>query len=230
MLLYANGCSMTWGDELSDAAESSYPSLIAKSFGIDLFNASLGGSSNCRILRTSMHWICEYLQSGGGPEELFVLIGWSAPDRREFALSSEEHTPNLNRFWRTLHIHHEATDATPDLVQLRKLIIKSFWCDRETMTRFLITVNSLQSFLVSNSIRFCFSHAMPFCELHPELVPLTRSVNRDRFFHFMDPKMSFSSYSRDAGVPIGALLHPLEEGHKRWATCLLDFIREKRLL
>ena len=230
MLLYANGCSMTMGAELSDAAETSYPGLLAKSFGMELFSAAQGASSNCRVLRTSMLWISEYLQNGGRPEELFVLIGWSAPDRREFALSSEEHTPDLNLFWRNLHVHNQLPDATPDFIQLRKLILRSFWCDRESMTRFLIAINSLQSFLLSNSIRFCFSHAMPVCQLHPELVPLVRSVNRDRFFKFMDTSMDFFTYCTDAGVPVGTFGHPLEEGHRRWAARLSGFIKEKRLL
>lgn len=230
MLLYANGCSMTMGAELTDAAEASYPSLLAQSFGLQLFNAARGGSSNCRILRTSLLWISEYLQDGGRPDELFVLIGWSAPDRREFALSSEEHTPDLNLFWRNLDVHYQLHNVTSDLRRLRKLIMRSFWCDRESMTRFLIAVNSLQSFLVSNSIRFCFSHALPVCHLHPELVPLVRSVNHERFFQFMDARMNFLTYCTEAGVPVGPLRHPLEEGHERWAARLSAFIREKGLL
>jgi hypothetical protein len=230
MILYANGCSMTVGAELPDPAETCYPNLFARSFGMELFNDAQGGSSNCRILRTSLLWICTYLQNGGRPGELFVLIGWSGPDRREVALSSEEHTPDLNHFWRSLHIHHQLPDAPSDFIQLRKLIIRSFWCDRESMTRFLVTINSLQSFLLSNSIRFCFSHAMPVCPLHPELVPLLKSVNRDRFFHFMDGSMDFLTYCTDAGLPAGALHHPLDEGHKRWAAHLSGFVREKGLL
>ena len=177
-----------------------------------------------------MLWISEYLQQRGRAEDLFVLIGWTAPDRREVALSSQEGAPDQNLFWRSLLIRHELQGAPPDYVQLRKLIIRSFWCDRESMTRFLVAINSLQSFLVSTSIRFCFSHAMPVCPLHSELVPLVRSVVSDKFFQFMGERTDFHSYCTNAGLPTGKLGHPLEEGHERWAVCLADFITEKHLL
>jgi len=229
MLLYANGCSMTMGAELPDAAACAYPSLLAKRFGLKLFNNAQGGSSNCRILRTSIQWVCEYLGDGGRPEDLFVLIGWSGPDRREIAFSAEELSDG-DVFWRSLHIHHALDGAPADFVQLRKLIIRSFWCDRESMTRFLIAVQSLQGFLASRSIRFCFCHAMPVCELHPELVPLVRNVNRDSFFEFMSSSMDFLTYCTQACLPKGALQHPLQEGHELWAGLLADFISDKRLL
>lgn len=229
MFLYANGCSMTMGAELPDPAEFAYPAVLASQLGFGLFNDAQGGSSNCRILRTSMMWISEYLQGGGRPEELFVLIGWTGPDRREIAFSAEEHS-DQNLFWRSLHIHHALEGAPVDFVQLRKLIIRSFWCDRESMTRFLVAVNSLQGFLASRAIRFCFSHALPVCELHPELVPLVRSVNKDSFFHFMDSSTDFLTFCTREGVPAGALHHPLEEGHRKWAGHLADFIGSNRLL
>src|SRR4029077_20450156 len=106
----------------------------------------------------------------------FVLIGWTAPDRREFGLSAEEGTPDERLFLRHIHIHHQFADATPDLIQLRKLIIKSFWCDRESMSRLLVAVNALQGVLSSHRIRYCFLHAMPICSVHPELDPLASSV------------------------------------------------------
>ena len=231
MLLYVNGCSMTVGMELSNPAASCYPSLARRGVsGMELFNDAQGGSSNCRILRTSLLWICTYLQNGGRPEELFVLIGWSGPDRREIALSSEEHASDQNHFWRSLHVRHQLPDAPPDFIRLRDLIIRSFWCDRESMTRFLVTINSLQGFLLSNEIRFCFSHAMPICPLHPELTPLVRSVDRDRFFRFMDASMDFLTFCNDAGVPAGAFHHPLEQGHERWAAHLANFIARNCLL
>ena len=230
MLLYANGCSMTMGLELSDPAASCYPSLLAKSLGTELFNEAQGGSSNCRILRTSLLWICTYLQNGGRPDDLFVLIGWSSPDRREVALSSQEHASDPNDFWRSINIRHSLQGAPPDFVRLRELIIKSFWCSRESMTRFLVAINSLQGFLLSNAIRFCFSHAMPIGPLHPELTPLVRSVDRDRFFRFMGARTDFLNSCADAGIPAGPGSHPLEQGHERWAADLATFIAGNCLL
>ena len=231
MLLFANGCSMTMGAELADPNKTSFPALIAKHFGLGFLNSAHGGRSNCGTLRTTLLWITEYLRDGGKPDELFVLIGWTAPDRREFGLSEEEGTPDPNLFWRNIHIHHQFAEATPDLVQLRKLIVRSFWCDRESMTRFLVAANALQGVLKSHGIRYCFLHAMPICGVHPELSALAGAVDTRRFFRFLEPQSDFLSTSRDPWrVPIGPLKHPLEEGHMRWSRLLIDYIEQSRSL
>lgn len=231
MLLFANGCSMTMGAELADPENSSFPALVARHFGLDLVNAAYGGSSNCRILRTTLLWVTDYLRKGGDPAALFVLIGWTAPDRRELGLAEAENLADPNLFWRFIHIHHQFADATPELNQLRKLIIRSFWCDRESMTRFLVAVASLRGVLTSNGVRHCFLHTMPIANVHPELAPLVNGVDQRRFFRFLKPKGDFLSVSHDPwGVPIGALKHPLEEGHRRWSKLLIDHISERDLL
>lgn len=231
MLLFANGCSMTMGAELAAPESASFPALIARRFGLMLDNGALGGSSNCRILRTTLLWVTDYLAKGGDPADLFVLIGWTAPDRREFGLAANEQHPDAKQFWRYIHIHHQFADATPELMQLRKLIIRSFWCDRESMTRLLVAAVSLQNVLASHGIRHCFLHTMPICNVHPELTPLSTSMDTTRFFQFLEPKGDFLSTSRDPwGVPAGPLKHPLEEGHERWSELLIDFIEQNRLL
>jgi len=231
MLLFANGCSMTMGAELADPTSSSFPAQIARHFGLDLNNIAYGGSSNCRILRTTLLWVTDYLRKGGAPEKLFVLIGWTAPDRREVGLAEEEDAGDPNLFWRFIHIHHQFADATPDLIQLRKLIIRSFWCDRESMTRMLLAITSLQGVLAGHGIRYCFLHTMPIATVHPELTQLGNGIDRSRFFQFLEPKGDFLSTSRDPwGVPIGALKHPLEEGHRRWSELLIRHIIDGGLL
>jgi hypothetical protein len=222
---------MTMGAELADPDKTSFPALTAKHFGLDLLNLAYGGSSNCGVLRTTLMWITEYLRDGGKPEDLFVLVGWTAPDRREFGLSEEEGTLDPRLFWRNIHIHHQFADATPDLIQLRKLIVRSFWCDRESMTRFLVAANALQGVLKSYGIRYCFLHAMPICNVHPELSALASAIDASRFFRFLVPQSDFLSMSREPWrVPIGPLKHPLEEGHRRWSSLLIDHVQQSNLL
>ncbi len=219
------------GEELTDPENASFPALIAGHFGMTLHNAAHSGSSNCRILRTTLQWIAEYLANGGKPDGLFVLIGWTAPDRREIGQSYLEGTPNANVFWRNIFLHCLLADATPDLAQLHKLIIRSFWCDRESMTRFLVAANAVQGVLKSHGIRYCFLHAMPICSVHPELSPLISSIDAKRFYRFLRPQSDFLSVSRDPWrVPIGAMNHPLEEGHRHWSGLLIDHIHLERLL
>ena len=222
---------MTLGDELADPDNTSFPALIANHFNLRLHNAARSGSSNCRILRTTLLWIAEYLGTGGQPEELFVVIGWTAPDRREIGQSYEEGAPDPDVFWRNIFLHCQLADATPDLVHLHKLIIRSFWCDRESMTRFLIAANAVQGVLKSHGIRHCFLHAMPIGLVHPELSPLVSAIDTKRFFRFLEPQNDFLSVSHDPWhVQIGSLGHPLEEGHRRWSALLIGYIVQECLL
>ena len=74
MLLYANGCSMTLGDEMSDPSRTCFPTLVAEHFGFDLHNDAHSGASNCRILRTTLLWLADYLGKGGGFYRLELLL------------------------------------------------------------------------------------------------------------------------------------------------------------
>jgi hypothetical protein len=231
VLLFANGCSMTMGAELADPNDSSFPSLIARHFDLDLVNIAHSGASNCRILRTTLLWVAEYLRDGGKPDELFVLVGWTAPDRREIGQAEEKGTIDANVFWRNIFLHCQLTDASSDLIRLHKLIIRSFWCDRESMTRFLVAVNAVQGLLKSHCIRYCFVHAMPVCSVHPELSTLSGAIDTRRFFRFLEPQRDFLSVSHaDWRVPMGPMSHPLEEGHERWSALVIDHIERDRLL
>ena len=219
------------GAELADPDNTSFPALIAKHFGLRLHNAAHSGSSNFRILRTTLLWIAEYLGHGGKPDELFVLIGWTAPDRREIGQSYEEGTADADVFWRNIFPHCQLLDASADLAQLHKLITRSFWCDRESMTRFLVAVNAVQGALKSHGIRYCFLRAMPICSVHPELSPMTTAVDAKRFFRFFETKSDFLSVSHFPWrVPIGSMNHLLEEGHRRRSALLIDHIDQDRLL
>lgn len=230
MLFYANGCSMTLGMELTNPDKDSFAAIVADHYGAELVNSAYNGASNCRILRTTLTWIAQYIRGGGDPGELFVLIGWTAPDRREFGLSDEEGTADANLFWRDLFLHCRLEGVSPDVARMHKLMFPAFSSDRESMTRFLVAANSVQGTLKRHSIRFCFVHAMPTCTVHPELTPLVNSIDAKRFLGFMEPEADFLSMSRDIWrVPLGSMYHPLEEGHRRWSRLVIDQIDRMHL-
>ena len=79
MKLYTNGCSFTWGDELSDR-NLRFAGLLANKFNCELIDDSMCGASNERILRTTL----DYLQNPNTDlENLMVVIGWSGISRKE---------------------------------------------------------------------------------------------------------------------------------------------------
>lgn len=78
--IFFNGCSYTWGSELSESERKKYvfSQLISERTGLTYDNISIGGASNERILRTTVEWFekgntCDY-----------AIIQWSNRCRREY--------------------------------------------------------------------------------------------------------------------------------------------------
>jgi hypothetical protein len=92
-ILYTNGDSVVWGAELENKRTERFSNLISVQYNwIDCNNAS-AGVSNDYIYRQTMrdvsHWLdtkkCWSEESGWvESDELFVMIGWTAPTRFEW--------------------------------------------------------------------------------------------------------------------------------------------------
>jgi len=78
--LYVNGCSFSWGDELSDKSLR-YGQLLANKLNRELVDHSMCGSSNDRILRTSFDFL---RKNKNNSDQFLVVIQWSGILRREF--------------------------------------------------------------------------------------------------------------------------------------------------
>ncbi len=80
MTLLTNGCSFTWGAELDDR-ELRFGRLLSNKIDCDLIDISKNGSSNERILRTTLDYLNE---PNTNLNDLMVVIGWSGIARTEF--------------------------------------------------------------------------------------------------------------------------------------------------
>jgi len=91
--LYTNGDSVSWGAELENKTEERFSYILASKLNaIDCNNAS-SGVSNDYIYRQTMrdvaHWIDTkqlWSEESGwvDTEEIFVVVGWTAPTRFEW--------------------------------------------------------------------------------------------------------------------------------------------------
>jgi hypothetical protein len=96
--LYSNGDSVTWGAELNDKRSERFSSLIANKFKLVDCNNSSAGISNDYIYRQTLrdiHYWLKYKKIWSEDtgwvicDNLFVLIGWTAPTRFEWWQDSE---------------------------------------------------------------------------------------------------------------------------------------------
>ena len=92
-ILYANGCSFTFGMEILGANNSTlenkqfaYPTELANLLKIDFVrNESYCGATNEFIFRKTIENLLEMESSGQDPREIFVVIGWTSICRAELS-------------------------------------------------------------------------------------------------------------------------------------------------
>ena len=88
MILYANGCSFTYGTGLA-LKDTAWPFILADKLGIskeDTITEAERGISNQYIVRQTITRVAELISQGKKP---FVAIGLTAPNRREHFIESK---------------------------------------------------------------------------------------------------------------------------------------------
>lgn len=237
-LLYANGCSMTYGYELADHPEThicldndyreahAWPRRLAARIGCPkVVNDSIPGGSNDRILRTTIRWILDFLAAKGdaGRISLLVVVGWSDPMRREYFIDGE---------WKQAIPYHNYPDQ-PSLNRLNAVYREVAWNDHESACRFATQVLALQAFLQFHGIRFLFFDALKSCQ---ETFAAARAevghasaISVRTYVNFSSSDGSMASVLSTA-TPQWKGRHPAEDGHEYWASVLAEHLQQHALL
>lgn len=232
MLLYANGCSMTYGAELGGMGsfaeterenkyriEHAWPNQLGKLLNMQSINDAKGGSSNDRITRTTLEWISKYRSEGKDLTKLFVVIGWSGEQRREFLSNRGE--------WYDLLPHWIPKNNKP-IAKITKIYIRYFFNRQADVIRSTIHFITLQSFFKVHNIPYLFFNALHeyiLKDFNTEAKHLYKLIDFRRFY-LVDGGM----YKNSQEYPVGPNNHPLEKGHKVWANQLYDCIIKRGLL
>ncbi|MGF6813065.1 lysophospholipase L1-like esterase [Paraburkholderia sp. Clong3] len=237
-LLYANGCSMTYGYELIDDPHThvclddvyreahAWPARLAARLGDwRVVNDSIPGGSNDRILRTTIKWMLNYLAAEGeaGRQRLLVVIGWSDPMRREYFIDDD---------WKQTIPYHDYPDQ-PSLNRLNAIYREVAWNDHESAARFATQALALQAFMQHHGVRFLFFDALKSCQetFAPARAEVAhvRAIDSRTYLHFANCGGSMASIL-SAVTPNWKGRHPAEDGHDYWAGLLADHLQREDLL
>ncbi|MEV6827078.1 DUF6071 family protein [Amycolatopsis sp. NPDC051102] len=83
-LLVANGCSMTYGDELGERLETGWAALVARRLEAELVNLGACAGSNQRTVRLTVEKLGGLVgERGLRPDQVLVLSMWSRMNRFE---------------------------------------------------------------------------------------------------------------------------------------------------
>lgn len=235
-ILYTNGDSVVWGAELQNKSKHRFSSVIAKRNNwIDCNNAS-AGVSNDYIYRQTMrdisHWLdsnkCWSEESGWiESDNLFVIIGWTAPTRFEWWTGKNY---QQERLW-------EGYDKWGDNDKDRTTEDQFVLNQTEIIPSYIKTFNQiigLSSFLEKYKIPYYFFNVFYEYELPEEPDFKIDEFGRDKKqtslkslwkeLPFEFKKETMYSYIEKKGGKFLDRNHPTKESHKMWAKHL-SFIK-----
>ena len=189
-LIYCDGDSWTAGDminpklkhitDVNHSDNSSYrlpkvwPSDLEKLTNIKVINNSRAGSSNDGIVRRVIDNI-SYLTEKNESKDLFVIIGFSSPERKDFYYRSLDKHRN---WWETMYPNQldQKFDYDPKLLNFYETYIKVFWNPEEYIRRYIEQILFLHYFLKGNNIKHKFFNAF-YEEIPGEESPFKKAVS-----------------------------------------------------
>ena len=130
-----------------------FPSHLAKLLNVPVTNLSWPADDNGTILRRTINYISQkYLANNLSTEKLFVIIGWTSPERNSFWYKDNK-LSHLFRLWPQVE-HFDA----PAQKSFWELYVTYLWNEEEYIPRYVLNVLQLQNFCQSNNIKWmCFN-------------------------------------------------------------------------
>lgn len=131
-----------------------WPRFLSDSLDLDVINNSHAGASNDRIVRSTVNEITGLLRTFA-PSEIFVLIGWSSPERKDFYYDNKKN----QSAWDTVYpaeFRHWEDEQDPIRNDFYKNYVAGYWNEEEYLTRHILNVTFLSSFLDNLGIKYKF--------------------------------------------------------------------------
>ena len=152
-----------------------WPSDLGKLTNVEIKNISRAGSSNDGIVRRTLDNVNDYLEQGNNVEELFVIIGWSSPERKDFYYRSLG--GHLN-WWETLYPNqlNQPFDYDKNIKSFYEKYIINFWNPEEYISRYIQQILFMYYFLSSNNIKHKFFNAF-YEEVSGDETPFEKSTS-----------------------------------------------------
>lgn len=157
-----------------------WPKFLGDRLDVNIINNSHAGASNDRIVRTTVNDILGIIQKVD-PSELFVLIGWTSPERKDFFYDNGRD----NRAWDTVYpaeFQHWKDESDPIRNDFYKNYVAGYWHKEEFLTRHILNVLFISNFLDNLGIKYLFFDC--FYEEYSQVVdPKKHQLLHDKKVH-----------------------------------------------
>jgi hypothetical protein len=237
LALYSHGDSVVWGAELDNKETQRFSFIIADKLNwIDCNNAS-SGVSNDYIYRQTMRDVSHWLKykkvwseetNWVDADNLFVLIGWTAPTRFEWWDSGEY---KQERLWVEYDKwgYADADKMTDVMFAINQTM------DIPSYIRTFNHIISLSAFLEKNNIPYYFFNSFYQYQIPNEPIEkidkfgkLNFQTGLNSLWEFIPQNMkdeTMFEYLNKNGGDFLLRKHPSVKSHKMWANNLLKKIK-----
>lgn len=126
---------------------------LSELLNADVINLSWPADDNGTILNRIITYIStNYLAKGLPTDDLFVIVGWSSPERNSFWYKDEKLSSRFRLWPQVQHFDAPAQKTFWDLY------VTYLWNEEEYLPRYVMNVIQLQNFCESNKIKWmCFN-------------------------------------------------------------------------
>jgi len=232
-----------------------WPHKLGKLLNIDTLNIAHAGSSNDAIVRRTMRKVKELLLDYEA-KDLFVIIGWSSPERKDFYYTGEWDA------WETIHpVSNYQPIPDKDIDTFYEIYRDKFWNEQEYVERYIQQNLLLHYFLKEHNVKHLFfdafyetrGHRSMFNSLNIDDVIIGSGYETESHYalmkYFLKVKKEFSLNDSFRNLLLdknkvfeynGKQLnsfkeelfntkdhHPSEKGHEIWAKNLFNELRDK---
>jgi len=232
-----------------------WPHKLGKLLNIDTLNIAHAGSSNDAIVRRTMRKVKELLLDYEA-KDLFVIIGWSSPERKDFYYTGEWDA------WETIHpVSNYQPIPDKDIDTFYEIYRDKFWNEQEYVERYIQQNLLLHYFLKEHNVKHLFfdafyetrGHRSMFNSLNIDDVIISSGYETESHYalmkYFLKVKKEFSLNDSFRNLLLdknkvfeynGEQLnsfkeelfntedhHPSEKGHEIWAKNLFKELKDK---
>jgi hypothetical protein len=238
-----------------------YPHYMAKQLDCDYVNLSWPADDNRTIIERTMSYIStEYLSCNKSTDDIFVIIGWTSPERNSFWWKNGSFSRKFRLWPQVPHFDDKK------MAKLWKMYIQHMWNPEEYIPRHVSAITQFQNFCNAHNIKWLCYNAFyqtpnenpgnwqdlnmleevktvdtkldmyhkfdngKRTTQHLNFESLWSTVDPIRFYKKDQPNSTFKSFI-EANVDDPLVgWHPSPSGHKAWATELVRYIKENNLL
>ena len=232
-MIYFDGDSHTYGEELENPAQESFPKILSEKLGHEFVNLAESGCGNDEIMRRVYRYLSQCKEKNQYPD--MIVIGWTEVDRETWFVEGVGKSVDTYKLTAT-----EAHKLYPERLSKFRKNVKYNGIYIAALTHYWYNqVYNLHCELELLKIPHLFFHGCPnwlkkWNDIRSwnivKMDNITSYVWNNTFINQTDPNFSMFQWTTGRGHPHTEYDHVGPLAHVEWAELLYDHIQQHNLL